>query len=86
MLIALGVSAFLTFVERVRYHFSAHKRGSASHNDFGHGAEHDDAAHGARHSDADGRECIAEVAIPAAVKGAGEMPCGVRISSMIVKL
>jgi hypothetical protein len=38
----------------------------------GQGAEHDD-AHGAKHSDTDGGECIAEVAIPAAAKGTGEM-------------
>jgi hypothetical protein len=73
MLIALGFSTFLTIVERLRYKFSAHKRGSASRN-AGHGAEHDE-AHGARHSD--GAECIAEVAIPGAQtgKGAGETRC-----------
>jgi hypothetical protein len=46
--------------------------GCASHK-FGHGAEHDEALHGARRSDMDGGECIAEVAIPGAAKGAGEM-------------
>jgi hypothetical protein len=73
MLIALGFSTFLTIVERLRYKFSAHKRGSASRN-AGHGAEHDE-AHGAMHSD--GAECIAEVVIPGAQtgKGAGETRC-----------
>jgi hypothetical protein len=52
--------------------------GCASHN-AGHGAEHE-APHAARHSDVDGGECIAEVAIPGAAKGAGEMPCCVSIT------